>query len=313
MIEIRSFLNADLPYLADLWCIHHATYRNPPSVNHAVFQQAIASRLFFDASRLLVATHHALPIAWCQWFPGENKTATLTALCFQTHDNANAAVVELLRQVEQAALLAGMTELTVGVHFQSTWGYQGLDPIGHGLGIDVADDRTNTLLESAGYQELKRIDRWELATSGYRPPVNRDLLMLRRSARVQREKSLPQLPSYAAAMIHLDIERHVLVDMITRVELAFVELWTSDPEAYVMPATEAIIGDWSHPSYDQRAKLDDTPLRHLIASLVAVLAERRIGSLQRSVATDNIDEATTLIATNFTRTSAGRLMSKKLR
>jgi hypothetical protein len=312
MIEIRTFLNADLPYLADLWCIHHATYRNPPAVNHAIFQQAIASRLFFDFSRLLVATHNGHPVAWCQWFPGENKVATLAALCFQTDAIANSAVVELLRQVEHRALLAGMVELSVGIHFQSTWGYQGLEPIGHGLGIDVADDRTNTLLESSGYQEIKRIDRWEVLTTGYRPPVNRELLMLRRSAKVQRDKSSAQKPGYAAAMIHLEIERHVLVDLITRAELASVELWTSDPEAFVMPSTDAIIGSWSHPSHTNQVNGDDIPLRYLVANLIAQLAERRIRSLHRSVATDNIDEATTLIATNFTRTSAGRLMMKKL-
>lgn len=311
MIEIRSFLNADLPCLAELWCIHHATYREPPAVSSIVFQQAIASRLFFDASRLLVATSDQQPVAWCQWFPGENGVASLTAICFQTDPIANLAVKELLQAVERRARLANMSRITVGVHYTSAWGYQGLEPIGHGLGVDVADERTNTLLEQAGYQEQKRIDRWEVATAGYRQPVNRDMLTFRRSAKIQRLSSAAQAPELAAAMVHLDVERHTLVDLHSDAILASAELWVSDPEALVMPVTDAILASWSRPDPATPPR-DDSAVKYLISSLIPQLADRRIRSLQHSVATDNLDEASTLLATHFARTSAGRLMSKPL-
>ena len=312
MIEIRPFLNTDLPKLADLWCIHHATYRNPPQVSASVFEQAVASRLFFDASRLLVAVNQGQPVAWSQWFAAENQVASIVALCFQTDPTAVSAVQKLLAMIERDAAVAGMNELQIGVHFQSSWGYQGLDPIGHGVGIDIADDRTNTLLESLGYQETKRIDRWEVSTTGYRPPVNRDLLAFRRSTIIQRDPAGLLTPHLAAAMIHLDVERHSLVDTRTRAVLAAVDVWTSDPEAFVMPASEAILGHWVVPQHANQVETDDTALRYLIANLIPQLAERRIRSLQRSVASNNKLEATTLLATNFSRTNAGRILTKKL-
>jgi hypothetical protein len=312
MIEIRPFQNSDLPKLADLWCIHHATYRNPPQVNTAVFEQAVAARLFFDASRLLVAIHQGQPIAWCQWFEGDNQVASLVALCFQTDVNAVDSVRMLIAAVERDASRSGMKELRVGVHYHSHWGYQGLEPIGHGVGIDMADDRTNTLLESLGYHEARRIDRWEVSTAGYRPPVNRDLLAFRRSTNIQRDAAGLLTPHIAAAMVHLDIERHSLIDTRSRAVLAAVEIWTSDPEALVMPAGDAILGNWMVPQHGNQVETDDTALRYLIANLIPQLAERRIRSLQRSVATDNKLEATTLLATNFSRTNAGRILAKKL-
>lgn len=312
MLRIRSFLNADLPHLADIWCIHHATYRSPPLVSHAVFEQAVASRLFFDPLRLLVATIDDRPIAWCHWFAAGDQTASLEAFCFLPDASAAEAAPELLRHVQEDAAAAGMTALLVGVHFQSRHGYQGLDPVGHGFGVDVADDRINTLLEAFDFQEKKRFDRWEVTTSGYRPPVNRDLLMLRRTTKMRRETSSFLPPDLAAGMIHLDIERQALVDLRTNITLATVDLWTSDPEAFVMPMSEAILGDWSHPSQPTEISTDDTPLRYLLSSVIPMLQDRRIRSLQRSVATDNKAEAATLIGTNFSRTSAGRLMHKRL-
>lgn len=312
MIEFRTFQNADLPKLAELWCIHHAMYRQPPAVNPAVFEQAVASRLFFDPSRLLVAVDRTRPVAWCQWFAGDDAAASLVALCFSSDEIGSKAVTGLVGLVERDARAAGMSELQVGVHFQSAWGYQGLEPIGHGMGIDVADDRTNTLLEGLGYQESKRIDRWEVATVGYRPPINRDLLAFRRSTMIQRDSKGLLPPHLAAAMIHLEIERHSLVDTRSRAVLAAIDIWTSDPEALVMPAADAILGSWTVPHRANEMVIDDGSLRYLISSVIPQLAERRIRSLQRSVATDNKIDAATLHAINFSRTNAGRMLMKRL-
>jgi hypothetical protein len=311
MVEIRTFQNADLPQLAELWCIHHATYRTPPAVNRAVFEQAIASRLFFDPAHLLVATNDGHPIAWCHWFPGDNKVGTLAALCFQTDPTAIDAVHRLLGEFEQRARSSGMESVCVGIHYNSAFGYQGLEPVGHGFGVDVADDRTNTLLEAAGYQETKRIDRWEVSTSDYRAAANRDMLLLRRSAVIQPEKATALSPRLAAAMIHFEVERYKLIDSRSHALLATVELWTSDPEALVMPASQAILASWSRANESNLAT-DDFAVRYLISALIPQLSVRRIRSLQRSVSTTNLEEAKTLMAANFSRTSAGRLMSKKL-
>ncbi len=313
MIEIREFKNADVPLLADLWCIHHATYRTqPPAVTHTIFEQAVASRLFFNPARLLVATENRHIVAWCQWFAGENHTATLAALCFHTNAVAVAAASDLLRRAEQNALAADMRQIQVGVPFDLGWGYQGLDPIGHGVGIDVADDRTNTLLEAYGYEETKRIDRWEATTADYRAPVNRDLLLMRRSSKVKREHIVIQQPRLAESMSQFEVERLSLADIHSGTVLGSIELWTSEPEAMVMPFGDAILGDWATPPATSQVAPSDIPIRYLISVVMPELAQRRIRSLHRSLTTDNTIDATTMISANFSRTSAGRVMAKRL-
>jgi hypothetical protein len=113
-------------------------------------------------------------------------------------------------------------------------------------------------------------------------------------------------------MVHLDIERHLLIDARSNAPLASVDLWTSDPAALVMSISDAILASWSLPSPSPLEPYNDVPLRYLITSIIPELAERRIRTLQRSVETDNIGDAAVLIAANFSRTSVGRLMSKNI-
>jgi hypothetical protein len=181
----------------------------------------------------------------------------------------------------------------------------------------VADDRTNTLLEAAGYHELKRIDRWEVGTMAYRLPVNRDLLLLQRSTRVQRIATPALEPTVAAMLIQFEREWYSVVDMRRGIPLGSIEVWTSDPEAMVMPSNEAILASWSLPPSSPtetslKAPGDDTAIRHLIASVIPELTQRRITSLHRCVLTDDTLHAATLIAAGFSRTSVGRLLTKKI-
>ncbi len=306
MIEIRPFSNADLPKLAELWVIHHAAYRHPPSVSQVVFEQAVASRLFFDPSRLLVATDHGRVIAWCQWFSGPGASAaTLAALCIDTCPSAVQAARQIIGRCERDAKLANSRQLNVGISPDHRIGYQGLEPIGHGFGIDMADDRTNTLLEEMGYVEIKRIDRWEVATTDFRPPISRDALSLRRSTRIEVQTIHPP-GDVREAMIHFDVERYVLREIRTGESLASVDLWTSDPEIQVMQMGDAILGELDGASIDPSGAM-----RYLITQLIPGLATRRIRSLHRCVATDNLTEVSLFGAIGFRRTSAGRVLAKR--
>ncbi len=132
MLQIRSFLNSDIGELADVWCMHHAAYRPPPTVNHAMFEQAIASRLFFEPTHLCVAVAGGQIVAWCHWFPIDSSSAAIYGFCFRPEEHAAVAASDLLKRVEQQVVATGVTELYVGVDAQRGQGYQGLDPVGHG-------------------------------------------------------------------------------------------------------------------------------------------------------------------------------------
>jgi hypothetical protein len=310
MLEIRPFSNADLPRLAMLWVMHHSVYRSAPAVTPAIWEQAIASRHFFDPKRLLVATQNCQPVAWCQWFVGDNRVAHLPSICFDTTEQAEIAVKVLLAECQQQVAAAGMRSLIVGVSKDSRWGYQGLEPVGQGIGVDVADDRLNQLLEEAGFEEQQRIDRWEVGTTDYRPAVSRELLVYRRTTRIE-PTGIPEVsPSEAAAMFHFDIRRYRLLPAIGSQPLATADLWLSDPDTHVMSTHQSILGCSTSEADDIQSR--EVAIRYLIANLIPILAGKHIHTLHCSVPTDDHDEATRLAALKFRRTGAGRLLAKKL-
>jgi hypothetical protein len=310
MLEIRSFCNSDVPRLAMLWVIHHTVYRPAPLVTPAIWEQAIASRHFFAPQRLLVATWNGEPVAWCQWFIGDSRTAHLAAICFDTSPPAEQAAISLLDECQQHAATAGMTTMVAGISKDSRFGYQGLDPIGQGIGVDVADDRVNQLLEQAGFEEQQRLDRWEVATEAYRPPVNRESLNLRRSTRLELIAPPATTPAESSAMYHFDIHRYQLLPLRGGTPLAMADLWISDPEIHVMSIHQAILGAVASDMEEPVAR--EAALRHLIASLIPLLAQQHVLALHRSVLAGNREEEARLSALQFRRTGAGRLMSKRL-
>jgi len=310
MLEIRSFCNADVPRLAMLWVIHHTVYRPAPLVTPAIWEQAIAARHFFMPERLLVATWNGEPVAWCQWFVGNDLTAALAAICFDTSPQAEQAAIDLLAECQRQAAAAGLTTMVAGISKDSRFGYQGLDPIGQGIGIDVADDRVNQLLEQAGFEEQQRLDRWEVATEAYRPPINRESLALRRSTRLEVTAPPAATPAEASAMYHFDIQRYQLFPLRGGAPLAMADLWVSDPEIHVMSIHQAVLGAMASDIEDSVAR--EAALRYLIASLVPLLAQQHVLALHRSVLAGNREEQARLSALQFRRTGAGRLMSKRI-
>lgn len=310
MLEIRPFCNSDPPRLAMLWVIHHAVYRPAPAVTAAVWEQAIASRHFFRPDRLLVAADDGDPVAWCQWFDGADQTANLAAFCFDATPAGEMGATALLEELQRQVFAAGLTDMLAGIEKDSRWGYQGLDPIGQGIGIDVADDRTNQLLEDAGFDERQRIDRWEVATSDYRPPVNREMLQFRRGTRIETATVTTESLRESAAMFHFEIKRYRLVAPGGGKPLAEIDIWLSDPDIHVMATHQSILGRVASEVDDPQSR--EAAIRYLIASVIPILAEKHVRAMHRSVSIDCLDEATRLSALKFRRTGAGRLLTKQL-
>lgn len=341
MLEIRPFINSDLPHLARLWVTHHATYRPPPAVTVAVWEQAVVSRHFFRPERLLVATDASGPLAWCQWFDAGDGQAHLVALCFDDSRPAAEAARTLLDQCLQQMAAAGSDHVQAGVHDDVRWGYQGLDPIGQGIGIATADQRSGQLLSRAGFQAGQPIDRWEIQTADFRAPFSREALAFHRSTRIASRPLPPATPATAAAMFHLDIQRFDLVSTSGETPpLASAEVWISDPETQVMATDQAILGrigggtdnddtDSSlptasrptasypgaalgHSSGRSRAASPEAAIRYLVGQVIGQLASKRIGVLMRSVAADQSDEIARWQALKFQRTARGQLMTRSL-
>jgi hypothetical protein len=201
--------------------------------------------------------------------------------------------------ITRVVSLGGQT-LEAGVIRDQSFGYAGLDPIGHGVGILDSDFRVGEALQVAGFQADRVALAMTAAVPGFRPPVSRELLQLRRSSHVEMVAFNFENSRWAAAMSHLDVESHRLVDRAGEV-LAEVRFWFSDPEAQVMNPSQVIVdlGDTQ-----RRGKLEP-PEVYLLGTSIQAAARRNIHSVQSAVDEDQSQLLADLGSLQFQPTQRG--------
>ena len=299
---IRSFQNADLPILHRLWIEQWSALGPAPAVRQAQIEQAVLARTFFRADELLIAQRDGDAMAWlhfCQW-PSDPELFVIPAICLGVGADLSLGN-SLLLEAQQRITAAGAKRIQVGVVRDDQFGYAGLDPIGHGIGISNADVRLQQLLENAGYQVASRNLAMMVSVAGFRPPVSREGLLYRRSTRLEVGKFCYQDPRHAAGMSHLDVEPHCLVDR-TGQTLANVDLWLSDPEAEVMRPSMMIldIGE-----AQVRGRLEPAE-SYLIGASIQAAASRNILSVETSVDEDKRELVAGLETLQFRPSAQGK-------
>ena len=309
MVQIRSFQNCDLPALADVWIRHWSAVGPSPPVSIATIEQAVLSRAFFDAETLMVATLDDSVVAWCHYQsdPCDDSAAVICSICF-TSEEGLAVCDQLLREVESRIAQSGFSRVTVGMVRDNLFGYAGLAPIGHGIGISATDARTSSLLSRSGYGTDAAIYRLVVSTSPYRAPVSRELLQLRRTTRVEQALVIPDTSVKASAMSHLDAERQTLIDHRSRETLASIDVWLSDPEAQVMSCADAIL---DLGEIHDRGKLLPTE-SFLIATAIQSLANRRVFTVETAVDQNQTELIAQLKTLNFNVAEQGHRWGKSL-
>ena len=294
-VKIRPFRNADLPDLVRIWVEHWSMAGPPPYVNQAKFEQAVLARKFFDPQTLLVAV--AEPTA--ETTGNELGKETVTGWChYAIHDGDPVSVLvhalclgETIEPAIGLKLLAAVEErspdgapIRVGVVRDDQRGYAGLEPIGFGIGVPMADYRTTGILQQAGFTPMTPIFRMLANVPGYRPAVSREALQFRRSAKVEFQTELSSDPRVAAGLSHVDVEQVSLTSADGQ-QLASVRVWLSDPEAEVMSPTTAIL---DLKQQHDRGRLEPAE-SYLIGALIQSLAQRNIQTVETAVDGDKTE------------------------
>lgn len=306
---IRSFRNADVPAIADVWMRHWSWLTPPPAVTAAMIEQAILSRTFFDASSLLVAEVDDRIQGWCHFaarLEAGVESAVICAICL-TPGIAASVGEDLLSATLQRIESSRCRRIDAGLLRDDQFGYAGLAPIGHGIGILETDSRITSLLSESGFSSSKSATRMTVSTQAYRVPISRESLQFRRSTRCSCETPSLDDPRQASAMAHFDIERHQLFDRGEN-RLASVDLWCSDPEAEVMRSDNAILD--IRQAY-QRGSLDP-PEAFLVATVLQSLAERHVYWVETSVDDEHLQLRDQLKSLQFREQERGAVWTKEL-
>lgn len=308
MTVIRSFSNADLPTVLDLWSQHWSTLGPPPEVSAAKFEQAVLARTYFDPATLLLAETGDGVVGWSHFAgcPTHEQTAVLCSLCLaptcpaETGDQLLAETIDRIQQ-------RGFQRIEAGVVRDERFGYAGLDPIGHGNAIPMADTRLTSVLQQQGFQPERRVTRMTASTTAYRPKVSREALQLRRSTKIESESIRQFDRRNAASMSHLDVEAHRLIGSGNE-ELACVQTWASDPEAEIMRPSLVIL-DLS--PLQQTSQLDAAE-SYLIGALIQALAQHHVDTVETVVDSDEAGLIEQLQALQFQPAEEGVLWAKSL-
>lgn len=272
-----------------------------PAVSEPQFEQAILARTFFRAQQMLVAERDGAAVAWLHFceFPDSPDRFAIPAICLG-QDAEPGDVSGLIEEAITRVVSLGGQTLEAGVIRDQSFGYAGLDPIGHGVGILDSDFRVGEALQVAGFQAERVALAMTAVVPGFRPPVSRELLQLRRSSHVEMVAFNFENSRTAAAMSHLDVESHRLVDRAGEV-LAEVRFWFSDPEAQVMNPSQVIVdlGDTQ-----RRGKLEP-PEVYLLGTSIQAAARRNILSVQSAVDEDQSELLADLGSLQFQPTQRG--------
>ncbi|NDC54156.1 MAG: GNAT family N-acetyltransferase [Planctomycetia bacterium] len=189
MIEIRCFRNADPPRLADVW---RAADLGPAAVQPmtaALLEAAVFSKPYFDREGLIVAADadRVVGFAHAAFGPTRDRSAVDTqvgsTLLVATvpHPQQDEAGDRLLRACEDYLRRRGARTILGGGSSDLRSFYLGLYGGSDLPGILDSSVAMRRIFERAGYLAGDRIAVLRRTLHGFRPPVNRLQLAIRRN------------------------------------------------------------------------------------------------------------------------------------
>jgi GNAT superfamily N-acetyltransferase len=240
MIHYRPFLNSDPPAIAEIWRSQPPSNAIIQTMTPGVLDDLVYSRPFFDRQGLILAVQDDKPIGFVHAGFGPNAELTdldhangATALLLVSpHRDRETIARELLSRSEQYLRDRGATTLFGGATKTLAPFYFGLYGGSKLSGVLASDKASIDLFRDSDYAEVAhaRILRRDLM--GFRPPVDRELMQVRRQFQlVKQMDSLPR--SWWEACEFAGIERldFVLLPKAAGPPVAEAKLWDIEPLA----------------------------------------------------------------------------------
>jgi ribosomal protein S18 acetylase RimI-like enzyme len=189
MIEFRCFRNDDPPRLADAWRAADLGPAAHQPMTSAWLEAAVFSKPYFDREGLIVALDDGRAVGFAHAGFGPNAdcvaldhgTGTTMLVVVAPHEEREAIGARLLAGTEDylrrhgAHTILGGGSPDVGGFYLGLYGGSDLP------GILASSPGMQDVFRRAGYAEAERISVLRRAIAGFRPPVNRLQMAIRRS------------------------------------------------------------------------------------------------------------------------------------
>ena len=189
MIEFRCFRNDDPPKLADAWRSADLGQSAMQPMTSALLESGVFSKPYFDREGLFVAVEDGRVVGFAHAAFGPNadhsaidtSVGTTLLVVVVPHVAQERIGADLLDRCENYLRRRGATTLLGGGSAEMRSFYLGLYGGADLPGILDSSPGMQTVFRHAGYAEGERIGVLRRPLAGFRPPVNRLQLAIRRS------------------------------------------------------------------------------------------------------------------------------------
>lgn len=314
MIEFRCFRNDDPPRLADVWRSADLGPMAMQPMTSALLEAAVFSKPYFDRAGLIVAIDdgRAVGFAHAAFGPGPDQagidTATGTTLLVVSVPHEGQAAVEdgLLARAEDYLRSRGARAVYGGGSAAMRSFYLGLYGGSDLPGILDSSARMQQVFQRAGYQVAERITVLRRPLSGFRPPVNRLQLAIRRNT-VLRVIDEPSRRTWweAATTTGVALRRYELRNAAEEV-LGSASFWDMQPLAAAWGVVAAGLLHVGIEGPRRRQGLAN----YLVAEALHDLAQEGVGLVETHVAEANTAAMQLFGKLGFTAAEHGTLFQK---
>lgn len=199
MIRYRPFLNTDAPALVALWNRQAETHALRRPLTLAVLEECAFGKPYFDRHGLLVAEVEGQMAGFAHagfGVPAGGVEVSVEAGAVQLivvgeHPQREQIARELLERAEAYLVGRGARTLWAGCVAPLHGFYLGLYGGSESPGVLESDAASLALFRGAGYAEVERRGMLQRSLAGFRPPVDRQQLQVRRQFEVTREPAPP--------------------------------------------------------------------------------------------------------------------------
>ena len=199
MLNYRSFRNTDPPALTAIWRSRAGQLGLVQPISVDLFEQLVLGKVYFDSEGLILAFDDDLPVGFAHAAFGPNEgrnristEAGVTCMLIVRPDCAEAEVAAgLLKQCEAYLCRHGAKVLYGGAVEPLNPFYLGLYGGSALPGVLNSDVVARDLYQSHGYEEVERTLIFRRPLDGFRPPIDRRQMQLRRQMIVETSADPP--------------------------------------------------------------------------------------------------------------------------
>ncbi|MCE9545492.1 MAG: GNAT family N-acetyltransferase [Planctomycetia bacterium] len=188
MISYRPFRNTDIPHILRIWRAQPLQRGRAPSLGVAEFEELVLAKTYFDRHGLIVACNDELPVGFVHagFGPTDDQQGlsrhfgVISALLVEPDFHDMPVVDELLHRAESYLTAAGSELVVAGGVGRLCPFYLGLYGGSSLPGLLDSDPQTQEIFRRNGYVAVDRVLVLHRDLIGFRPPVDRTQLQIRR-------------------------------------------------------------------------------------------------------------------------------------